>query len=154
MVERFILIRPLAVRIVVVTTVAFVGHGRMEVQVPLVRVARWTRTALAEKMRAASNAHLISHLPVRAMAKTAQELQWQVLPRRVKLAHFAVQEAELEIVVVVPVAHALPVITVMVGKMRVALNAHLINRLPVRMDCPGHVWSIRVRVLLIIAGRR
>ena len=127
----------------------------MEVQVPLfVSVARWTRTALAEKMRAASNAHLISHLPVRAMAKTAQELQWQVLPRRVKLAHFAVQEAELEIVVVVPVAHALPVITVMVGKMRVALNAHLINRLPVRMDCPGHVWSIRVRVLLIIAGRR
>ena len=123
----------------------------MEVQVPLVRVARWTRTALAEKMRAASNAHLISHLPVRAMAKTAQELQAQV---RVKLAHFAVQEAELEIVVVVPVAHALPVITVMVGKMRVALNAHLINRLPVRMDCPGHVWSIRVRVLLIIAGRR
>ena len=88
------------------------------------------------------------------MAKTAQELQRQVLPRRVKLAHFAVQEAELEIVVVVPVAHALPVITVMVGKMRVALNAHLINRLPVRMDCPGHVWSIRVRVLLIIAGRR
>ena len=134
-----------------VTTRAFVGHGRMEVQVPLVRVARWTRTALAEKMRAASNAHLISHLPVRAMAKTAQELQAQV---RVKLAHFAVQEAELEIVVVVPVAHALPVITVMVGKMRVALNAHLINRLPVRMDCPGHVWSIRVRVLLIIAGRR
>ena len=127
----------------------------MEVQVPLfVSVARWTRTALAEKMRAASNAHLISHLPVRAMAKTAQELQAQVLPRRVKLAHFAVQEAELEIVVVVPVAHALPVITVMVGKMRVALNAHLINRLPVRMDCPGHVWSIRVRVLLIIAGRR
>ena len=127
----------------------------MEVQVPLlVSVARWTRTALAEKMRAASNAHLISHLPVRAMAKTAQELQRQVLPRRVKLAHFAVQEAELEIVVVVPVAHALPVITVMVGKMRVALNAHLINRLPVRMDCPGHVWSIRVRVLLIIAGRR
>ena len=127
----------------------------MEVQVPLlVSVARWTRTALAEKMRAASNAHLISHLPVRAMAITAQELQRQVLPRRVKLAHFAVQEAELEIVVVVPVAHALPVITVMVGKMRVALNAHLINRLPVRMDCPGHVWSIRVRVLLIIAGRR
>ena len=66
------------------------------------------------------------------MAKTAQELQAQVLPRRVKLAHFAVQEAELEIVVVVPVAHALPVITVMVGKMRVALNAHLINRIPVR----------------------
>ena len=127
----------------------------MEVQVPLlVSIARSTRTALAEKMRAASNAHLISHLPVRAMAKTAQELQAQVLPRRVKLAHFAVQEAELEIVVVVPVAHALPVITVMVGKMRVALNAHLINRLPVRMDCPGHVWSIRVRVLLIIAGRR
>ena len=124
----------------------------MGVQVPLlVSVARSTRTALAEKMRAASNAHLISHLPVRAMAKTAQELQAQV---RVKLAHFAVQEAELEIVVVVPVAHALPVITVMVGKMRVALNAHLINRLPVRMDCPGHVWSIRVRVLLIIAGRR
>ena len=104
----------------------------MEVQVPLVRVARWTRTALAEKMRAASNAHLISHLPVREMAKTAQELQAQVLPRRVKLAHFAVQEAELDIVVVVHVAHALPVITVMVGKMRVALNAHLINRIPVR----------------------
>ena len=102
-------------------------------------------------MRAASNAHLISHLPVRAMAKTAQELQAQV---RVKLAHFVVQDSELEIVVVVHVAHALPVITVMVGKMRVALNAHLINRLPVRMDCPGHVWSIRVRVLLIIAGRR
>ena len=124
----------------------------MEVQAPLlVSIARSTRTALAEKMRVALNAHLISHLPVRAMAKTAQELQAQV---RVKLAHFAVQEAELEIVVVVPVAHALPVITVMVGKMRVALNAHLINRLPVRMDCPGHVWSIRVRVLLIIAGRR
>ena len=123
----------------------------MEVQVPLVRVARWTRTALAEKMRAASNAHLISHLPVRAMAKTAQELQAQV---RVKLAHFAVQEAELEIVVVVHVAHALPIITALAEKMRVALNAHLINRLPVRMDCPGHVWSIRVRVLLIIAGRR
>ena len=127
----------------------------MEVQVPLfVSVARWTRTALAEKMRAASNAHLISHLPVREMVKTAQELQAQVLPRRVKLAHVAVQDSELEIVVVVHVAHALPVITVMVGKMRVALNAHLINRLPVRMDCPGHVWSIRVRVLLIIAGRR
>ena len=105
-------------------------------------------------MRAASNAHLISHLPVREMVKTAQELQAQVLPRRVKLAHVAVQDSEFEIVVVVHVAHALPVITVMVGKMRVALNAHLINRLPVRMDCPGHVWSIRVRVLLIIAGRR
>ena len=127
----------------------------MEVQVPLfVSVARWTRTALAEKMRAASNAHLISHLPVRAMAKTAQELQTQVLPRRVKLAQFVVQEAELEIVVVVHVAHALPIITALAEKMRVALNAHLINRLPVRMDCPGHVWSIRVRVLLIIAGRR
>ena len=97
-----------------VTTRAFVGHGRMEVQVPLVRVARWTRTALAEKMRAASNAHLISHLPVRAMAKTAQELQAQV---RVKLAHFAVQEAELEIVVVVHVAHALPIITALAEKM-------------------------------------
>ena len=127
----------------------------MGVQVPLlVSVARSTRTALAEKMRAASNAHLISHLPVHGIKKTAQEVEAQVLPRRVKLAHFAVQEAELEIVVVVPVAHALPVITVMVGKMRVALNAHLINHLPVRMDCPGHVWSIRVRVLLIIAGRR
>ena len=64
----------------------------MEVQVPLfVSVARWTRTALAEKMRAASNAHRINHLPARAMAKTAQELQAQVLPLRAEQDRLVVQ---------------------------------------------------------------
>ena len=70
----------------------------MGVQVPLlVSVARSTRTALAEKMRAASNAHRINHLPARAMAKTAPQLKVRLLSPRVEQDQHAVKAEEFSI---------------------------------------------------------
>ena len=131
--EEYDLIIKLLTECAAVPTVAFVRREKMKVR--LVLFVRSTRIALVARTRAASNAPLKNRLLVRGMAKTAQKLPVQVLPIRVKQGQHAVQEAESDMVIVERVTNALPVTTVMAGKMRAASNAHLISRLPVRMDC-------------------